>query len=525
MENNSTSHTKSYASLIHCTRLFRGFKKVNQDNQIGSPNRNIQFLLNNEIVRVSDVEPTKSVLSYLREDRFLTGTKEGCAEGDCGACTVVIAELESEGLSLKSVNACIQFVPTLHGKAVFTVEFLRRQNNGNLHPVQQAMVDKHGSQCGFCTPGFIMSLWCLYNEHQEAKTIPIRSDVRSALTGNLCRCTGYKPILQAADAMFEVAPVTFDNDGLRDKLLALKTESPSTYSHTEGQLHSPTTTAELLQLRADHPEATLLAGGTDVGLWVNKQFRTLSSIIYLGDIPELKSITQDDEYINIAAGVTLSNAYKALAKHYPEMNQMWERFASRPIRNVGTLGGNIANGSPIGDSMPALIAIATRVVLSSVRGQRELLLEDLYLDYMKKDMAADEVVTLIKIPLPLADQAFRCYKLSKRYDSDISAVFTGMAITLDNDLVSDVKIAFGGMAATPKRATHTEQFLLGKSWDEATAKQAMTILKQDYSPMTDMRASDKNRMQSAMNLLYRFYLETRPVNPLTKEMTDVFGEV
>ena len=494
-------------------------------NNNGIPNRHIQFLLNNEIVCVNDVEPTKSVLSYLREDCFLTGTKEGCAEGDCGACTVVIAALEKKGLSLKSVNACIQFVPTLNGKAVFTVEFLRKQNNGKLHPVQQAMVDKHGSQCGFCTPGFIMSLWCLYNEHQTAEILPERTEVRSALTGNLCRCTGYKPILQA-DSMFEAAaPVTFDNDGLRDRLLELKTDTNSHYSYNNEQLYSPNTTAELLQLRADHPEATLLAGGTDVGLWVNKQFRELNTLIYLGNIDALKSITEDEAFINIAAGVTLTNAYKALANHYPEMNQMWERFASRPIRNVGTLGGNIANGSPIGDSMPALIALSARVVLSNVNGQRELLLEDLYLDYMKKDMQANEVVTLIKIPLPVTDQQLRCYKLSKRYDSDISAVFTGMALTLNRDTITDVKIAFGGMAATPKRATNTEQFLFGKVWDEPTAKQAMEILKLDFTPMTDMRATDKNRMQSAMNLLYRFYLETRPINPLTTDMTNVFGEV
>lgn len=496
---------------------------MNKDKQFGSPSSNIQFLLNNDVVLVNDVEPTKSVLSYLREDQLLTGTKEGCAEGDCGACTVVIAELEDSDLSLKTVNACIQFVPTLNGKAVFTVEFLRRQNKGKLHPVQQAMVDKHGSQCGFCTPGFIMSLWCLYNEHQTADTAPVRNEVRSALTGNLCRCTGYKPILQAADVMFEAPSVKFDNDGLRDKLLALNTGSH--YTHEDGQLHSPQTISELLQLRADLPEATLLAGGTDVGLWVNKQFRTLDTIIYLGDIAELKTVSKDDQYLNIAAGVTLSNTYKALAELYPEMNQMWERFASRPIRNIGTLGGNIANGSPIGDSMPALIAIAARVVLSSVRGQREMLLEDLYLDYMKKDMAADEVVTLIKIPLPIAEQQFRCYKLSKRYDSDISAVFTGMAITLDDDTITSVRLAFGGMAATPKRATLCEQFLQGKQWNESTAKQAMERLEQDFTPLTDMRASDTNRMQSAMNLLYRFYLETRPVNPLTKAMTDVFGEV
>lgn len=487
--------------------------------------RNIRFLLNGELVSIDSAEPTRSVLSYLREERHLTGTKEGCAEGDCGACTVVMAELEGEQLELKAVNACIQFVPTLAGKAIFTVEYLRRQNNGALHPVQQAMVDHHGSQCGFCTPGFIMSLWSVYNQHQPANTQPERGEVRSALTGNLCRCTGYKPILQAADAMFEQPAVPFNRDAVREELLALQQNSLSAYEHADGQFYTPHTVDELVQLRADHPQATILAGGTDVGLWVTKQFRELNPIIYLGDIAELKTISNDGQYLQIGAGATLTSAYKALHEHYPQMDQMWERFASQPIRNIGTLGGNIANGSPIGDSMPALIVLGTKVVLRSVRGQREMLLEDLYLDYMKKDMQADEIVELIKVPLPAAGQQFRCYKLSKRYDSDISAVFTGMAITLQGDVVESVKIAFGGMAATPKRATQCEQALQGQVWNEATVQQGMLELKSDYSPLTDMRATDNNRMQSAMNLLYRFYLETRPADPLTAEMVDVFGGV
>lgn len=485
----------------------------------------IQFLLNGKPVRVSNIEPTQSVLTYLRETQLLTGTKEGCAEGDCGACTVVLAELENDQAVLKPVNACIQFVPTLAGKALFTVEYLRQQNNGALHPVQQAMVDKHGSQCGFCTPGFIMSLWGVYNQYQTENTKPERSEVRSALTGNLCRCTGYKPILEAADVMFEQPAVAFDHAALRDQLVAMKQEESFSYSHPDGQFYTPRTIDDLLQLRAEHPEATVLAGGTDVGLWVNKQFRELNPIIYLGDVAELKIIQQDAQYLHIGAGATLTNAYQALQEIYPEMNQIWERFASQPIRNIGTLGGNIANGSPIGDSMPALIVLGTKVVLNSVRGQRELVLEDLYLDYMKKDMAADEIVELIKIPLPVAGQQFRCYKLSKRYDSDISAVFTGMALMLQDDKVESIKIAFGGMAATPKRAQQCEQMLQGKVWDEATVKQAMQVLKQDYSPMTDMRASADNRMQSAMNLLYRFYLETRPIDPLSAADIDVFAAV
>lgn len=485
----------------------------------------IRFFLNDELVEIRDAEPTQSLLSYLREDQHLTGTKEGCAEGDCGACSVVIAELDDEQVMLKTMNACIRFVPTLDTKAVYTVEYLRRQNKGHLHPVQQAMVDHHGSQCGFCTPGFVMSLWSVYNQHQKAGSRPERAEIRSALTGNLCRCTGYKPILQAADAMFDVPAVPFNHSDLRQRLLSIQSDKSSTYHHPKGELHTPRTIQALLQLRADLPGATLLAGGTDVGLWVNKQFRSLNPIIYLGDVASLKTITQDGQMLQIGAGVSLTKAYQALQGVYPEMNQMWERFASQPIRNAGTLGGNIANGSPIGDSMPALIALGTRVVLNSQRGSRDMLLEDLYLDYMKKDMAEDEIVEWIKVPLPVSGQQFRCYKLSKRYDSDISAVFAGMAMTLAGDTVESIKIAFGGMAAIPKRATHCEQFLIGKSWDEASLKQAMQQLKQDYSPLTDMRATDQNRMQSAMNLLQRFYLETRPTDPLSRERVDVFGTV
>ena len=323
--------------------------------------------------------------------------------------------------------------------------------------------------------------------------------------------------------MFDEPVVTFDNKALHEKLLAIKQSESASYHHSEGELHTPRTMEELLQLRADLPEATLLAGGTDVGLWVNKQFRVLDPIIYLGDVAALKTVIQDEDTLQIGAGVSLTKAYQALRDVYPEMNQMWERFASQPIRNAGTLGGNIANGSPIGDSMPALIAIGTQVSLRSQKGAREMPLEDLYLDYMKKDMAPDEIVEWIKVPLPDANQQLRCYKLSKRYDSDISAVFTGMAIKLDGDMVQSIKIAFGGTAATPKRAAHCEQFLTGKLWDEVNVEQAMQLLKQDYSPMTDMRATDQNRMQSAMNLLQRFYLETRSVNPLSREMIDVFG--
>ena len=487
----------------------------------------IRFLLNGEAMNVSDIAPTTTVLNYLREDKNCKGTKEGCAEGDCGACTVVLAELENDSVCLKSVNACIQFVPTLHGKAIFTVEYLR-QRNGDLHPAQQAMVDCHGSQCGFCTPGFVMSLWSVYNEHQATGTQANSDQIRSALTGNLCRCTGYRPILEAAEKMFELPPVALDREGLKSELQRLQSDDLNTaaslaLSHDNEQFFAPKTLNQLLQLKAEYPDATILAGGTDVGLWINKQFRLLPIIIYVGDVAELKRIEKTEQGVTINAGVTLTDAYAAIHNLYPEMDQMWERFASQPIRNIGTLGGNVANGSPIGDSMPALIAVGATVMLQSIRGQREMPLEDLYLDYMKKDLAADEIVVAITVPVPTELQQFRCYKLSKRHDSDISAVFAAFLIALEGNKVTHCKIAFGGMAATPKRAIQCEQFLIGSVWDEATVKRAMQLLTIDYQPLSDMRASNQNRMQIAMNLLYRFYLETRINNPLLKEQTDVFS--
>ncbi|MGI9486968.1 MAG: xanthine dehydrogenase small subunit [Geminicoccaceae bacterium] len=483
----------------------------------------IRLLLNDELIAVDEIELTVSVLHYLREQRRLTGTKEGCAEGDCGACTVVVGELQGEDLVLKAVNACIQFVPTLDGKALFTVEYLRRQAGGKLHPVQQAMVDHHGSQCGFCTPGFIMSLWNVYNAHEAGSGRPEEIELRTALTGNLCRCTGYRPILEAGLAMLDLPKVGFDHSLLKERLIALRREGALSYSWKRTAFHAPRSLDELTRLRAALPDATILAGCTDIGLWVNKQFRDLGDIIYLGEVEVLKEIREDGDTIRIGAGVSLMDAYAALIRHYPEAAEMGERFASVPIRNAGTLGGNVANGSPIGDSMPWLIAVSAKVVLKSAAGTRTLPLEDLYLDYMKKDMAADEIVEAIEVPLPRPDQAFRTYKLAKRYDSDISAVCAAFSLTMDGNNITEARVALGGMAATPKRATCSEQALVGNRWDEAAMLQAKEALARDYQPLSDMRASADSRLLTAQNLLHRFYLETRPDDPLPAASLNVFA--
>ncbi|MGI9509066.1 MAG: xanthine dehydrogenase small subunit, partial [Geminicoccaceae bacterium] len=455
----------------------------------------IRFLLNDELVTVGGVEPTRTVLQYLREQRRLTGTKEGCAEGDCGACTVVLGELANGDLVLRAVNACIQFVPTLDGKALFTVEYLRSQAGGGLHPVQQAMVDHHGSQCGFCTPGFIMSLWSVYTACQAKGRRSDDAELRTALSGNLCRCTGYRPILDAGMAMFDLPKVELDRAALKEQLTALRRERVLSFAANGAAFHAPRSLAELTELRAALPEATILAGCTDIGLWVTKQFRDLGDIIYVGEVDELKEIRRDDAKIRISAGASLSDAYAVLVEPYPEATEMWERFASVPIRNAGTLGGNVANGSPIGDSMPWLIAVGAEVVLRGPKGQRTMPLENLYQGYMKKDMAADEFVEAIEVPLPKPGQAFRTYKLAKRFDSDISAVCAAFCLTLDEGRITEARVALGGMAATPKRAGHCEQELTGKLWNEATAKKAKEALARDYQPLSDMRASADNRLQ------------------------------
>ena len=491
----------------------------------------IRFYFQGALHQVSDAAPTQTVLQHLRQDLHCSGTKEGCAEGDCGACMVVIGSLNDGQVEFKAVNSCIQLMPTLDGRALFSVEDVALETG--LHPVQQALVECHASQCGFCTPGFVMSLWALYLEiddlehddleHNDQATLP-RSAIDAALSGNLCRCTGYRPIIDAARRMQQLPRARFDRAALALQLQALQRSTASVYEAGGQQFHAPRTIDELVQLRADHPKACLLAGGTDVGLWVTKQMRDLGDIIYLGQVAALQQIVESNGMLEIGAGVTLEAAYAALARHYPtQLTDIWQRFASKPIRNVGTLGGNVANGSPIGDSMPWLIALGSEVVLQGVAGVRVLALEDFYLGYQQKDLRSDEFVLAVRIPVPKEEVLFRTYKLAKRFDQDISAVCAAFAITLDGNLVASARIAFGGMAAIPQRARSAEAALIGQPWSEATLTVAMLALEQDYAPLSDMRASSAYRMQAAQNLLRRFWLETRRAAPLSAEQVNAFA--
>jgi len=506
--------------------------------------RPIRFHHRGRIVEVGDVHPTRSVLDWLREDAACTGTKEGCNEGDCGACTVVIGELPGastapssivQGLALRSVNACIQFLPTLDGKALFSVEDLKRRD-GTLHPVQQSMVDCHGSQCGFCTPGIVMSLWSTYERHCERGSTPTRQQLADELSGNLCRCTGYRPIVDAGVRMFEAPPARLDTAPVIAALRAIASRETFVYAAphptaprtAQGaapvhRFQAPRTIEALAELVQAHPQARILAGSTDIGLWVNKGLRDLPEIISTGEVDELKRVEPNaGSGLTIHAGASLEDAWAAICRRHPEFTDLWLRFSSLPIRNAGTMGGNVANGSPIGDAPPALIALDATVVLRLGQRVRRMPLADFYIDYMKNHLEAGEFVLAIELPrLPAARQV-RGYKISKRYDCDISAVCGAFAIELDaRGQVCEVRLVYGGMAGIVKRAAGAERAMLGQPWSEATLRAAQTALDADFTPLTDMRASKAYRTQIARNLLERLWLETRVDRPLAATETSV----
>ena len=491
---------------------------------MNTPPRPIRFWHQGAVVEVAGAPAalaTRTVLNWLREDARCTGTKEGCAEGDCGACTVVVGELDAQGaLVLKPVNACIQFLATLDGKALFAVEDVAAPC-GVPHPVQAAMVACHGSQCGFCTPGFVMSLWACYERHQAAGTRPTRQQLADDLAGNLCRCTGYRPILDAGQQMFEAPAVLLAREPVRAALQALLADAPLS---VEGVFHAPRTLADFAALRAAKPQARVLAGSTDIGLWVNKQFRDLGELIYIGNVAALQTVVLDDSTLTIGAAATLEAAWSALATEWPSLREVGLRFAALPVRSVGTLGGNVANGSPIGDSAPVLIALGARVVLRRGDVVRSLPLEDFYLAYMRNALQPGEFVQALEVPRRAGRaQQVRGYKISKRFDSDISAVCMGLSLELDGEQIAAVRIACGGMAGTVQRARQTEAALLGPAWSEATLQAAQAALARDFTPLSDMRASAAYRLQVAQNLLRRAWLETRATDPLPPRLTTVWA--
>ena len=466
----------------------------------------VRFLLGHEPRELRDIDPNLTVLNYLREAERRTGTKEGCAEGDCGACTVVLGELEGDRMRYRAVNACILFTPQLDGKQLITVEHLRRPD-GSLHPVQQAMVECHGSQCGFCTPGFVMSLFALYRSEQ----LPDRRRILDVLAGNLCRCTGYRPIVDAARRMYELGGD--DQFSAREaetiaQLRALGRADRLAFAHAGKRYFAPRRIDDLAALCEQFPGASLLAGGTDVGLWVTKQHQDLDVLIYVGAVEELRRLVVTGTHLEIGAAVTYTDVMDVLAARWPDFGELIRRLGSVQIRNAGTIGGNVANGSPIGDSMPALIALGAELVLRKGAARRSMSLEDFYLDYRRTALQPGEFVELIRVPLPQAEQQFRCYKIAKRFDQDISALLGAFRLRLDRGRVADVRIAYGGMAAIPKRARGCEQALRGRPWTEATIARGREALAREFAPISDMRASAVYRLLAAQNLLTKFWLET-----------------
>lgn len=465
----------------------------------------IRFLLDQELRSEEQFDPNLTVLQYLRERCGKTGTKEGCASGDCGACTVVLAEPDGDQLRYRTVNSCLTFVAALDGRQLISVEDLKHQ--GRLHSVQQAMVDCHGSQCGYCTPGFVISLFAL----QKNVAAPDDAMTHEALAGNLCRCTGYRPILAAAEqACTGRQPDQFDarEQQTLERLQALAS-TPATRLEGDGRrCHSPTSLSELASLYLAHPEARLLAGGTDLALEVTQQHRRLETLIYLGNLPELRGLTLSDEVIEIGAATPLADCAAALAADYPDFGTLLQRFASLQIRNQGTLGGNIGNASPIGDSPPLLLALGASVLLRQGERLRELALDDFFLDYRKTALEPGEFIQAVRVPRSREGLMFRAFKVSKRLDDDISAVCAAFAVELEQDRVASVRIAYGGMAATPKRAARCEQALLGQPWNAAAIECAVQALAEDFAPLSDFRASREYRLLTAQNLLRKCHLET-----------------
>ena len=468
--------------------------------------RPLTFVHRGQLVTLSHVPPDRTLLELLREDLGLTGTKEGCGEGDCGACTVVLGDAVHGRVRYQAVNACIRLAHSLNGMALWTVQDLA-QADGTLHPAQQALLQCHGSQCGFCTPGFAMSMFALYQNNVCQGRPVSRALAQEALSGNLCRCTGYRPILDAAQQMGSLPPVQVDEAELLQKLelAALASVSPE----ADWIYIAPTTQAELLAARAAYPQAQVVAGGTDVGLWITKQHRQFAQVLDVTRVAELCRIDEAPDHTAIGAAVRLEDAFAALVRRRPQLQTFATRFAGLPVRNAGTLGGNVANGSPIGDSMPLLIALRARVVLASPGGERTLALEDLYTGYRQNVMAPDEVLARILVPHPAPGEFLRAYKVSKRQDDDISAVCLVLNLHLDGGQVAAASIGAGGVAAVPARARQAEAALHGQPWSEAAAHQAAQALQAEFTPLSDLRASSQYRHAVLGNLARRFWLESQ----------------
>ena len=465
----------------------------------------IRFLLNDHERRLTDVGPADTLLDHLRLAERLVGSKEGCAEGDCGACTVLVGRRAQGGLVYEPVNACIRLLASVDLMHVVTVEHLAA--DGVLHPVQQAMADLHGSQCGFCTPGIVMSLAALRMRDRA----PSEAVIETALQGNLCRCTGYQPIIAAAKAASADPRGEALAEGAGEiaaRLDALDDGARVDIASATGRVVLPMSVDDLAEVLQATPEATIVAGSTDVGLWITKGMRDISPAVFIGNLIGLRGIEVTEAGISFGAGVSYDEAEGALAENFPQVIGYWQRIGGWQVRVMGTIGGNIANGSPIGDAPPALIALNATLTLRRGAARRTLPLEEFFIDYGKQDRAPGEFVESVFVPRPAPGTLNAAYKVSKRRDEDISAVACGFHVALEGGTVATARLAYGGMAATPKRARAAEAALVGRPWTLETVTAASTAMAEDFAPLSDWRASAEYRAMVAQNLLRRFFLET-----------------
>ncbi len=473
----------------------------------------IRFLLNDEPVTVRDTPADTTILDYLRKNvtseiERRTGTKEGCCSGDCGACTVVVGEHEQDRMKYRTMNGCITLLPSLHGKQLITVEDLA--DGDELHPVQEALVAHHASQCGYCTPGIVMSLFALHHESPDSQV-----DAMEALGGNLCRCTGYRPIMEAAKSLQGQKP---DDQFVTREKTTISILKDLSNNDTVGSddFIIPKSEDELAGYLEKNPQSRLLAGGTDLGLEVTQLLKRMPQLVYLGNVPELQQIDVTDHELTIGAAATYRQIEPVLSYYFSEFGDMLERLGSQQIRNHGTLGGNIGNASPIGDTPPVLLALDACIELRKGKSIRVLPLAQFFLDYKKTALQPGEYIS--KVRIPLGQNTLKVYKLSKRYGDDISTILAAINIQVDSHgVVVQARVAFGGMAAIPKRATNCENVLVGEPLNSAALDRAKTAIQSEFNPLSDVRASSDYRLQAACNLLERYVLETRgePVRILT----------